>query len=102
AVAAEALRAQRDAARRGDAPRRRRDCRRRITRRRHGGAGDELQPCRPRSPEESMSGEAIRIDNLTVRYGRKTAVDGVSLSVAPGAVYALLGRNGAGKSSLVR
>src|ERR1051326_4663932 len=49
-----------------------------------------------------MSGEAIRIDNLTVRYGRKTAVDGVSIHVAPGAVYALLGRNGAGKSSLVR
>jgi len=49
-----------------------------------------------------MSGDAIRIDDLTVRYGRKTAVDGVSLSVAPGAVYALLGRNGAGKSSLVR
>ena len=49
-----------------------------------------------------MSGEAIRIDDLTVRYGRKTAVDGVSLSVAPGAVYTLLGRNGAGKSSLVR
>ncbi|HEX3581240.1 MAG TPA: ABC transporter ATP-binding protein [Thermoanaerobaculia bacterium] len=49
-----------------------------------------------------MSGEAIRIDNLTVRYGRKTAVDGVSLGVMPGNVYALLGRNGAGKSSLVR
>ena len=49
-----------------------------------------------------MSGDAIRIDNLTVRYGRKKAVDGVSLAVAPGAVYALLGRNGAGKSSLVR
>lgn len=49
-----------------------------------------------------MSGEAIRIDNLTVRYGRKTAVAGVSLTVMPGNVYALLGRNGAGKSSLVR
>ena len=46
--------------------------------------------------------DAIRIDGVTVRYGRKTAVDGVSLSVARGAVYALLGRNGAGKSSLVR
>ncbi|HEY2323971.1 MAG TPA: ABC transporter ATP-binding protein [Thermoanaerobaculia bacterium] len=49
-----------------------------------------------------MSGDAILIDNITVRYGRKTAVDGVSMAVAPGAVYALLGRNGAGKSSLVR
>ena len=30
------------------------------------------------------------------------SLDGVTLSVAPGSVYALLGRNGAGKSSLVR
>ncbi|HEX6083300.1 MAG TPA: ABC transporter ATP-binding protein [Thermoanaerobaculia bacterium] len=44
----------------------------------------------------------IAADGVTVRYGKKTAVDGVTLSVAPGSVYALLGRNGAGKSSLVR
>jgi len=44
----------------------------------------------------------IDIDGLTVRYGRKTAVDNVSLNVPRGSVYALLGRNGAGKSSLVR
>ncbi len=39
---------------------------------------------------------------LTVRYGRRIALDDVSLAVAPGSVYALLGLNGAGKSSLVR
>jgi ABC-2 type transport system ATP-binding protein len=49
-----------------------------------------------------MTGDAIRIDEVTVRYGRKTAVHATTLSVARGAVYALLGRNGAGKSSLVR
>jgi ABC-2 type transport system ATP-binding protein len=42
------------------------------------------------------------VEGLTVRYGRETACADVSLSVARGAVYALLGRNGAGKSSLVR
>ncbi|MBC8646461.1 MAG: ABC transporter ATP-binding protein [Thermoanaerobaculia bacterium] len=42
------------------------------------------------------------LEGLTVRYGRKTACANVSLSVAPGSVYALLGRNGAGKSSIVR
>jgi ABC-2 type transport system ATP-binding protein len=46
--------------------------------------------------------DAIRIENMTVRYGRKTAVDAATLNVARGSVYALLGRNGAGKSSLVR
>lgn len=45
---------------------------------------------------------AIAIKGVTVRYGRRTAVDGVTLNVPTGAVYALLGRNGAGKSSLVR
>ncbi len=39
---------------------------------------------------------------LTVRYGRTVAVDQLSFGVEPGEVYALLGRNGAGKSSLVR
>ena len=45
---------------------------------------------------------SINAANVTVRYGRKTAVDDVTLAVAPGSVYALLGRNGSGKSSLVR
>ena len=44
----------------------------------------------------------VRIENLTVRYGSTPACAGVSLEVATGGVYALLGRNGAGKSSLVR
>ncbi len=41
-------------------------------------------------------------EGVTVRYGRTLAADGVTLRVPPGRVYALLGRNGAGKSSLVR
>jgi ABC-2 type transport system ATP-binding protein len=46
--------------------------------------------------------EPIRLEGLTVRYGRTTACRDVSLAVPRAAVYALLGRNGAGKSSLVR
>jgi ABC-2 type transport system ATP-binding protein len=46
--------------------------------------------------------EPIRVESLTVRYGKTFACRDVSFSVAAGAVYALLGRNGAGKSSLVR
>jgi ABC-2 type transport system ATP-binding protein len=49
-----------------------------------------------------MNEALLSLESLTVRYGRKVACDGVGLSVARGAVYALLGRNGAGKSSLVR
>jgi ABC-2 type transport system ATP-binding protein len=49
-----------------------------------------------------MSDTAIRITDLTVRYGRMLAVDHAALDVARGTVYALVGRNGAGKSSVVR
>ena len=44
----------------------------------------------------------IDCSGVTVRYGRVLAADNVNLSVPRGSVYALLGRNGAGKSSLVR
>lgn len=44
----------------------------------------------------------IVADNLTKRYGAKTAVDGVSFTVAPGRVTGFLGPNGAGKSTTMR
>lgn len=47
-------------------------------------------------------GAILEASNLTARYGRTVACDRVSLAVSRGAVYALLGRNGSGKSSLVR
>lgn len=49
-----------------------------------------------------MNTQTIAVKNVSVRYGRRRAVEDVSLEVAPSTVYALLGRNGAGKSSLVR
>jgi len=44
----------------------------------------------------------LAIDNLAAGYGRSDAVRGVSLSVAEGEVVAVLGANGAGKSSLLK
>ena len=44
---------------------------------------------------------AIEVCDLTVRYGRKVAVDSLHLRVASGEIVALLGRNGAGKTSTV-
>jgi ABC-2 type transport system ATP-binding protein len=40
-------------------------------------------------------------DGLTVRYGDVTAVDDLSLTLEPGRIYGLLGRNGSGKTSLL-
>ena len=41
----------------------------------------------------------IEAHALTKRYGDKTAVDGISFSIAPGSVTGFLGPNGAGKST---
>jgi ABC-2 type transport system ATP-binding protein len=51
---------------------------------------------------QTGAGPALETDGLTIRYGRTTVVEGLSLAVPRGSVYALLGRNGAGKSSLLR
>ncbi len=42
---------------------------------------------------------AIRLTNVTKRFGVKTAVDGVSLKIKAGSVYGLIGPNGAGKTT---
>jgi ABC-2 type transport system ATP-binding protein len=44
----------------------------------------------------------IEAINLTKRYGRTVAVDGLSFSVQPGRVTGFLGPNGAGKSTTMR
>jgi ABC-2 type transport system ATP-binding protein len=44
----------------------------------------------------------IRLTNLTKRYGKFTAVDGISLEVPRGELFGLLGPNGAGKTTTMR
>ena len=46
--------------------------------------------------------EAIITQNLTKRYKDLTAVDGLNLTVAKGELFALLGINGAGKSTTIK
>lgn len=60
------------------------------------------------TPDEAMTWqpgpdgeEVLRATGLSVRYGDLWAVDHVDLSLQAGTVTALMGRNGAGKSSLL-
>ena len=54
------------------------------------------------TPTATAAGPALETEALTVSYGRTRVIEGLTLAVPRGSVYALLGRNGAGKSSLLR
>ena len=44
----------------------------------------------------------LSMEGLVRRFGTTVAVDGLTLSVQPGEVFGLLGRNGAGKSTVIK
>lgn len=44
----------------------------------------------------------LSTNGLTKQYGRKNAVDHVNLHIRQGAIYGLIGRNGAGKTTILR
>ncbi len=49
-----------------------------------------------------VDGTAVSVLNLRKRFGATIAVDDVSFAIARGSVHALLGENGAGKSTIVK
>jgi ABC-2 type transport system ATP-binding protein len=62
-------------------------------------------PDTPLVPAGILTGEAIEmieVESLTKRYGRATAVDGVSFRVEKGEILGFLGPNGAGKTTTMR
>ncbi len=44
----------------------------------------------------------MRLQGVVKRFGARTALDGVDLEIAPGACFALVGANGAGKTTCIR
>ena len=52
------------------------------------------------APDSSST--PLVIEELSIAYGERRAVDRLSLAVRPGEIYGLLGSNGAGKSSTIK
>lgn len=46
--------------------------------------------------------DAIRLENVTKRFGSQTAVDALDLAVPEGSIYGFIGPNGSGKTTTLR
>lgn len=54
------------------------------------------------SDEVQAPGPVLEVEGVAVSYGRTRVLDDITLAVPCGSVFALLGRNGSGKTSLLR
>jgi ABC-type sugar transport system ATPase subunit len=52
--------------------------------------------------ESQSTNEIIRLDHVTKRFGGITAVNDVSFGIAQGEIHAVVGENGAGKSTIMK
>ena len=46
--------------------------------------------------------EAIRVENVTKRFGEVIALDRINISFEKGKIYGIIGRNGSGKTVLFK
>lgn len=51
---------------------------------------------------EAHTEPIVTVNDLTCRFGKKTALDRVSFAIRPGRVFGLVGENGAGKTTLMK
>ena len=65
-----------------------------------GHPGRDLR--RHPQPQPLLEPMSIPLDQITLSYGSRTLLSGVSATFALGTLTALIGRNGTGKSTLLR
>ena len=68
----------------------------------NGHAGSPMLGAVRRHTRGASAIERMRLEDISIDYGTKRAVDGVSLSVRQGEVLALIGPSGCGKTTLLR
>jgi phosphate transport system ATP-binding protein len=67
-----------------------------------GGASRFVSAPRRRIGSASLAVERMHVEDLSIAYGSKLAVDSVSLPIRQGEVLALIGPSGCGKTTLLR
>jgi len=66
------------------------------------GSGTAALAAQPRGHRERPVAELLQVDRLNTFYGKSHVITDASLSVREGEIVALLGRNGAGKSTFLK
>ncbi len=56
----------------------------------------------PPPPAPPLTSEVVSVEKVSHSYGVSAAINNISLSIGAGEIVAIMGRNGAGKSSLLR
>lgn len=54
------------------------------------------------APQPGTPDPVVQVRGLVVRYGKRTVLDGVDMTVHPGEIRAILGGSGSGKSTLLK
>jgi phosphate transport system ATP-binding protein len=68
----------------------------------NGSVGIAASPVRRAEPSAAPKVERMRTEGVSIAYGEKLAVDGVTIPVRQGEVLALIGPSGCGKTTLLR